>query len=155
MRTCNYDFIEIGFRGNKWISGCKKEILYVTELGKGVSTPPTPTDKGAKFCTFCGKKIKLTSRKPKQQPKLSLVPEERPPKPNPLPRPEKPVAILRISENHDTYDAWQARGYQVQRGEKMVGRSPDGIAMFHRNQVKEIPDREYDPEDDVLYPDKD
>ena len=137
MRTCNYDFIEIGFRGNKWISGCKKEILYVTPLGVGEAVPPLPTDNGARFCTFCGKKIKLTSRKPKQYPAPPKA-TERPPKPDPLPR---PVRVLEIGKEFNSYEGWQALGYQVQRGEKSMGRNIQGLALFHISQTKEIQDK--------------
>lgn len=139
MFTCDYDFIEIGSRGYSWTSGCGKPILYMSPLGQGEAFPPLPTDNGAIFCTFCGKKIKLKTVKPIKQP------TSRPVKPPPAPKP--PRGGLHIDENHDTYDGWQGKGYQVQRGEKSIGRNTEGLALFHRNQTKEIPDRDDDCDD--------
>ena len=136
MFACTYTFIEIGFRGNEWFSGCGKKILYVSELGVGESAPPLPTDNGASFCTFCGKKIKLSEQKPR----VAQV-SSRPPKPDAAPKPAKPAPTMQPGKNLDTYEGWIARGMQVQRGEKMKGRSPDGVAVFHKDQVKPIEKR--------------
>lgn len=146
-KTCLFDFIEIGFRGNKWVTGCGKELLYVAPMGKGEAVPPLPTDNKAKFCTFCGKKIRLTSRKPKQQPVILKCPEpERPRSPfnsEENARPEKPVPVrpqksFAVDANHNTYDGWKAKGYQVQAGQKSIGRNSENLAMFHINQTKPI-----------------
>lgn len=143
-KDCRFDPVQIGFRGNSWRTQCGKDILYVVPLGQGVAEPPLPTGNGAKFCTFCGKPIKILDKhfKKYQEPPLppvESVPEpvtaQRPLKPHPLPRPTKHLAI---DKEHDTYEGWIARGMQVQRGEKMKGRSPDGVAVFHKKQVKPI-----------------
>lgn len=145
-KNCNYNFIEIGFRGNLWISGCKKEIRYTSQQGVGVSEPPLPTDNGAKVCTFCGKPIKLTSRKPKQQPKIPAAPPpEKPTKKDEPPfQPTKPPPlfgskpkVLEIDDNHNTYAGWQELGMQVMKGEKSCGRNADNLALFHRDSVTE------------------
>lgn len=146
-KTCLFDFIEIGFRGNKWMTGCGKELLYVAPLGKGEAMPPLPTDNKAKFCTFCGKKIRLTSRKPKQQPVILKCPEpERPRSPfnsGEDARPEKPMPVrphksFAVDANHNTYDGWKSRGMQVQAGQKSIGRDSTGAAIFHKDQTKPI-----------------
>ena len=145
-KNCNFDFIEIGLRGNQWISGCGKEITYFAPLGQGVAEPPLPTDNGMKFCPWCAKPIRLKSHKPKQVfvPKVAPPPEPKEertlasyhtPKPSPFSKP--PVAHLEIDDNHNTYNGWKEAGFQVMAGQKMAGRDSDGIPLFHRSSVKE------------------
>ncbi len=143
MRNCNYRLIEIGFRGNLWMSGCKKELLFFAPLGKGVASPPLPTDNNARFCTFCGKTIKLKSLKPQRDPAIPKAPD-----PEPVPKLQLSKAgtpgklfpreemVLKIDDDHDTYEGWINKGFQVQMGQKMVGRNEDGVPLFHRNSVK-------------------
>lgn len=150
-KNCNFKFEEIGYRGNKWITGCNKEILYVTALGEGVSQPPLPTDGGAKFCTFCGKPIRIPKKpEPRKAPDPPTpppytpdpLPENRPERGPPMPRPLKPPAmppphkvVANNDPNHKTYDDWLLAGYQVRRGEKSTTRNRDGKAVFHRKQT--------------------
>lgn len=144
-KNCNFNFIEIGLRGNQWISGCGKEITYFSPLGQGVAEPPLPTDNGMKFCPWCAKPIRLSTRKPKNV----FVPREAPPEPKeertlaayltskPSPFSKISAAHLGIDDNHNTYDGWREKGFQVMAGQKMAGRDSDGIPLFHRSSVKE------------------
>ena len=142
-KNCNYDFIEIGFRGNQWISGCGKEILYRSPMDQGEASPPLPTDNGAKFCTFCGKPIRLTRRKPKNEVKIPVAPPptepEKQAKPSPFgpskPSPFATKEVLKIDQDHNTYEGWQKLGLQVQRGEKSIGRDANNVPLFHRSSV--------------------
>ena len=42
-----------------------------------------------------------------------------------------------------TFDGWQAAGYRVRRGEHATGRDDNGEATFTRDQVEDMPERQY------------
>lgn len=47
-----------------------------------------------------------------------------------------------------TYRQWQEEGYHVRKGEKSVGKSNRGEALFDREQVEFDADNDYDWDED-------
>lgn len=60
MEKCTYTKVKSDGFGTTWKTNCGKRIYCEAPEEVGMSFAPLPTDDDCKFCTYCGKEIKLS-----------------------------------------------------------------------------------------------